>query len=169
MDSQKDSKGCIIGSYYLEFTNLFIYHNLLNPTSKVFKAFMSKFGKISFKLFSFLLYLVHWPLWGWVMNGTKFCKTISNHITRALMYACDSHYVMSCLFRYITHALETNVFIVAFVCACIHQGFLPCSGLCWKIWIDGSSRKRSFHSLWWPKYFCKHVKGLTSEFGYDYT
>jgi hypothetical protein len=25
---------------------------------------------------------------------------------------------------------KTNVFIVAFVCACIHQGFLRCSALC---------------------------------------
>ncbi len=78
MDSQKDSKGCIIGSYYwLEFTDLFIYHNLLNLTSKVFKAFMSKFGKIYFKLFSLLLYLLHWPLWGWVTNGTNFVKPLT--------------------------------------------------------------------------------------------
>jgi len=63
---------------------------------------------------------------------------------------------------------KTNVFIVAFVCACIHQGFLPCSALCWKIWIDGSSTKNSSHNRWWPKYFCIHVKLLTSEFGYIY-
>ncbi len=63
---------------------------------------------------------------------------------------------------------KTNVFIVAFVCACIHQGFLPCSDLCWKFWIDGSSGKNSSHNLWWPKYFCIHVKWLTSKFGYIY-
>jgi len=63
---------------------------------------------------------------------------------------------------------KTNVFLVAFVCACIHQGFLPCSALCWKIWIDGSSGKNSSHHLWWPKYFCIHVKWLTSEFGCIY-